>query len=399
VRLLVVVTNYPFPPRTGSALVAYNSLKYLSKQHQIDLAGFQPSDGIPEPVAFVERMDLLPKKQYSKITNIIRYIFYALVGIPPSISSSASGAMKKLVESKLESRHFDAILLFEMNAIQYCPPSSFHKLFVNIEDPESIKMSRMGELPIWSSWKKVKLFLLTRLTMLYEHRVLPKMARVFLLSESDARDLRMKFPNDNFSHMSYGVDRRDSTGIMACEDRENSLIFSGSMFHPANVDGALFLLKDIFPLIIQQCPSAKLWIVGANPDQRIYEAAAKFGDNVVITGKVDDIDYYIKRSTVSICPVRLKIGVQTKILEALSWGTPVVTTSAGNSGINGITGTHMWVEDTPQLLAKRVCELIKGDDWQRLSTQGRQLVAERFSWEDSVTNLENQILASVVSDL
>ena len=185
---------------------------------------------------------------------------------------------------------------------------------------------------------------------------------------------------------------------MTYKARKKTIIFSGNMYHPPNVDGAIFLLKDIFPLIIQQHPHAILWIVGANPDNRIYKAAEKFGDNVVVTGRVENIDDYIKCSTVSICPVRLKIGVQTKILEALSWGTPVVTTSAGNSGINGVTGTHLWVEDTPELIAKRVCDLLKGHDWPKLSKQGRLLVTENFSWKGSVAHLEQHIVSSVVPD-
>jgi glycosyltransferase involved in cell wall biosynthesis len=88
--------------------------------------------------------------------------------------------------------------------------------------------------------------------------------------------------------------------------------------------------------------------------------AGSLGEHVVITGKVDDVSEYLRQAVVSICPVRLKVGVQTKILEALTFGTPVVTTSAGNSGIAGRSGEEMWVEDDPRNFAFRVVSLLRG---------------------------------------
>ena len=117
-----------------------------------------------------------------------------------------------------------------------------------------------------------------------------------------------------------------------------------------------------------------------------------FGEHVVITGRVNDMSEYLQRAKVSICPVRLKIGVQTKILEALSWGTPVVTTSAGNSGIGGCSGSELWVEDELNLFASRVVSLLRGENWQRFSEEGRKLVDERFSWERSAMELEQHIV-------
>lgn len=397
-NVLIVMVNYPFPPRTGSAIVAYNGMKYLSKQHRIDLVCLRPIDGPVEPGVFVERVEFIAQKKLSHIAKWLRYLSYMLMGKPPSVSAYASRSMKNKVRSEIESGKFDAVLMFEMSAIQYCSYSGLHKLIVNIEDPQSIKIRRMADLPIWTIWQKVKFFALVRLTGFYESRHLHKIAKVLLLSEADAHDMSKEGFYNNISHIPYGVDQRDATEIVSYEDREKTIIFSGSMFHPSNIDGALYLLKEIFPLILKIYPSAKLLIVGANPDDRIYKAAVEFGRQVVITGRVDDVAEYIKRATVSVCPVRLKIGVQTKILEALSWGTPVVTTRAGNSGIGGVSGTHLWVEDEQHQFAQRVVELLHGRGWAKLSEEGRKLVEDRFSWESSVAQLEQHIESLVASN-
>lgn len=396
-RLLVVMANYPFPARTGSAIVAYNCMQLLSRRHHIELVCFQPMDKFDEPLECIDRIELIIKNKLSVFAKWGRYFSHMLIGEPPSVSAYASCDLQNKVREVIQGGKFDAILLFEMSVIQFCPSASFHKLVVNIEDPQSIRLYRMGELPILSLWTKAKLFTLAKITSLYEKRVLHKVEKVFLLSEADMHDMQKQGGYTNLAYMSYGVDQRVAAEIVDYENRENAIVFSGNMYHPPNVDGALFFLKDIFPLILRESPAAVLWIVGADPDARIYEAAAVFGKQVVITGRVDDVAGYIKRAAVSVCPVRLKIGVQTKILEALSWGTPVVTTSAGNSGVGGASGTHLWIEDETNLFAEKVCDLLQGQDWKKMSVNGRLLVAERFTWEDSVGQLERHLEALVAT--
>jgi glycosyltransferase involved in cell wall biosynthesis len=315
-----------------------------------------------------------------------------LLGTPVFITEHMSRQMRERVTELTERNKFDAILLYELAAVQYCPPACYKKLIVNLEDPPSIKARRTKDLSVCSLWKKAKLSVHARLTEHYENDILPKVAKVLLLSEEDAKDMREK-GYDNIGCVSYGVNKQPAENIVSFEERtEGMIVFSGSMFHPPNVDGAVFFLRNIFPLVLQEYPAAVLWIVGAQPDTRIRDAAASFGEHVVITGMVNDISEYLRRAKVSICPVRLKIGVQTKILEALSWGTPVVTTSAGNSGIGGCSGSELWVEDEPGIFAGRVVALLRGEGWHQLSEKGLNLAEKDFSWERSAMELEQYIM-------
>ena len=391
-NILVAMTQYPCPPRVGSTIVAYNTIKRLSSRHRVELICFEPNDRDITTDESISRLELVPKKNRSWLSKWTRYLTSMTVGVPSLVSGFHSVAMKVRVQKVLQSREFDAILLFELGAIQYFRRSHFNKIVVNIEDPQSLKQGRLLDLPVWSWWQRTKLILLTRLTAIYERRLLPQMGRVLLLSEADVNDMRAQGNFNNVACIPYGVEQRSSTEIRPFEDRLRVVVFSGSMYHPPNVDGALYLLRDISPEIQRRSPQTVLWIVGAKPDHRIQEAAAPFGRNVVVTGEVEDISQYIKQAAVSVCPVRLKIGVQTKILEAMSWGTPVVTTSAGNRGVSGIPGHHLCVEDDASRFAHAVTELLQGGArWSELSNNGRRLVAEWHAWEASVTRLERHL--------
>ncbi len=391
-KILVVMTHYPYPPRTGSAILAYHTIKALSHKHNIHLISADDEKERGDLAEYVEKIEFIGRKKQPIILKLLKYAFYSLRGFPTWLISSMSTEMERRTAELVAGEHYDAILLYEITAIQYCPESCYEKMVVNVEDPPSIKLSRLRKMGIWPFRKRVGLAILEKMTARYERDVFPQLASVLVLSEADSMDMRNLLGCNNIGYIPYGIDAMPTERIVPHEQRtEDMIVFSGNMHHPPNVDGALFLLRHILLLVLKECPNAKLWIVGASPDRTIFEEAQGFGDHVVITGQVAEISEYLRRATVSVCPVKLKVGVQTKVLEALSCGTPVVTTSAGNSGICGSTGLDLWAEDEPEKFAQRVVSLLRGENWTQLSKNGRELAANRFSWARSAALLENHL--------
>jgi glycosyltransferase involved in cell wall biosynthesis len=391
-KLLVIMARYPFPPQTGSAAVAYNNVKELAKRHSLYLiCGETPKE--PGDVAqLVDRVEIVGRRTFPRFLRLATGFFYMLVGVPTSVSIYASASMRKRVAKLVQEEDFHALLLYEISSIQFCPPSARVRAIVNIEDPPALRLIRLRDLSVWSWWMRLKLGLHARVTKSYERRFLGSMAKVLLLSDADLRDMQNCGGPTNLAQITYGVDQRNDSAIASYKDRvEGMIVLSGNMHHPANVDAVLFFLQQIFDAVLTEYPSATLYIVGAAPDRRIASAASRFGKGVVITGQVPEIAEYLGRARVSICPIRLKIGVQTKILEALALGTPVVTTSAGNSGVGGRPGTELWVEDDSQRFADRVVSLLRGEGWATMSRAGRTLVATRYSWARSAGQLEAYI--------
>jgi glycosyltransferase involved in cell wall biosynthesis len=341
---------------------------------------------------FAEHVEIIGGNDLPALIKRVRALFYLALGIPTAVTLHKSREMSNRVATLIEYERFDAVLIYEMTSIQFCPPVAYKRAIVNIEDPQSMRLSRMMGLSVWSLMERARLFVSATLTARYEKRLLGEMGKVLVLSEADMSDMRKAGAPYNLGQVSYGVESRNPLEIVPFEHRyEDMVVFSGNMYHPPNVDAALFFLQRIFPLVLDRKPTATFWIVGAEPDARIGRASARFGDRVRITGQVNDVTAYLRRARVSVCPVRLKIGVQTKILEALSWGTPVVTTSAGNSGVGGRHGIDLWVDDDPGEFASRVVALLQGKDWARLSEDGRKLVTDRFSWKRSIAQLEQHI--------
>jgi glycosyltransferase involved in cell wall biosynthesis len=387
-NLLVVMRYFPWPPRTGSTLVAYHSIKELAKRHSVSMVCRErPADpgDLVDALKEVHYADADAEQTPAAVTKLA-----ALArGTPALIYNCASRSMQRAVAERASG--VDALVVFEMHAIQYCPASAHGIVVANIEDPPSIKSGLYSKLRVYPRWQRARLLVEGRLLSRYEKRVLPRLARVLLLSRADVALMRERGGHLNLGHVSYGTTPRSERDIAAWDDRaDGAIVFSGTMSHGPNIDAALWLLRNVFPIVLRDVPSAVLSIVGASPDARIVAAARDLPGRVIVTGEVPDMSEHIARARVSVCPVRVAIGVQTKVLEAFAVGTPVVTTSAGNSGIGAVSGKHLWVADDAAQFARRVVELLRGDGWSGMSEGGRRLAAE-LTWQRSADALERYL--------
>lgn len=367
----------------------FGQLRELAGRHEIVLVCCDvPQDREPIPFALraVEVVERSPCPSWRRLLRMVG-------GLPPWVAQVSSLRMRARVRQIALEQSFDAVLLYELNAVQYCPAELRPRALVNVEDPQHLKFRRMRELSVWSRAQRVTLAIHAWMLGSYERRSLGRFGRVLMLSEADARDFSRPTSRSSVAAVPYGVEAPPASDLVPfAERRPGMVVFSGNMFHPPNVDAMLFFLADIFPGILREDAQAQLYVVGADPDPRIRSAAAAYGDHVLITGRVPSVSDYLRKAMVSVCPVRLPIGVQTKVLEALACGTPVVTTFAGNRGIGGVPGRDLWAEDEPEAFGRRVASLLRGEHWQEMAAGGRRLVTERFTWARSAEALEREIV-------
>jgi glycosyltransferase involved in cell wall biosynthesis len=376
--------------------VAHHHLLALASRHELHLVA---GGETPPPAELASRLASVahePPAQGSGARRYARAALHMFRGLPPWIGVFASGRLSAQVRRRWAQGGWDALLAFELGAVQFVPAAAHRRLVVNVEDPQSIRFERMKALDVWSPAQRARLEILARTTRRYERRTLPRLGKVLLLSAADAADFAAEEGHANLGVVPYGVAIPPGADRLPLEGRDRGLlVVSGNMFHPPNVDGVLHLLAEVLPRVLAQRPAARLAIVGADPDPRLRAAATRFGDRVELTGHVPDVSAYLRRAMASLCPVRLRVGVQTKILEALAWGTPVVSTRAGNAGVAGRAGEELWEEDDPAAFAARVVSLLDGHAWTRLSEGGAALVAGRHSWARSAEALDAHLRAVV----
>jgi glycosyltransferase involved in cell wall biosynthesis len=130
------------------------------------------------------------------------------------------------------------------------------------------------------------------------------------------------------THLRAAADRVRKSGIPG----RRQLFFVGGFRHSPNADAMVWFAAEIWPRILAAVPDARLTIAGSSPPPAVRQLAS---DAVTVSGPISD-DELIRRyveATVAIVPLRFGAGVKGKLLEAMRYGAPVVTTSVGTQGL------------------------------------------------------------------
>ena len=110
--------------------------------------------------------------------------------------------------------------------------------------------------------------------------------------------------------------------------------------------------------VTSRIPEARLTIVGRGGNRSDFEAWAD-EEGVNYVGEVESVLDYYHRAALSVCPLRIGSGTRLKILEAMSTGTPVVSTTAGAEGLLESCSRALAIADDPEAFSDAVCRLLR----------------------------------------
>jgi len=156
-----------------------------------------------------------------------------------------------------------------------------------------------------------------------------------------------------------------------------NLLFVGAFQHPPNEDSIHYFVKEVFPIVKQELPGVRLFIVGNDPTPCVKALESL---DVMVTGWVKDITPFFESARVFVAPLRYGAGVKGKIGQSLSYGLPVVTTSIGAEGMDLIDGCNALIADTPRCFAEKVIKLYSQQSlWQSLSNNSIAYVDSNYA--------------------
>lgn len=131
----------------------------------------------------------------------------------------------------------------------------------------------------------------------------------------------------------------------------------GSMNWFPSRSAAIRLVKRIWPLVKDQVPSAKLFIAGWKANTYLGEYRGLI-DVEIAENLAHPVDFFSRVAVMVYAPSRGS-GMKIKVLEAMAYGVPVVTTWEGVEGINVTNGHECFVEEDDVAIATRVATLLR----------------------------------------
>jgi glycosyltransferase involved in cell wall biosynthesis len=172
------------------------------------------------------------------------------------------------------------------------------------------------------------------------------------------------------------------------------VLFAGAMWRRENSDGAAWLLREVWPTVLQQVPDAELVVAGAGPSDEVTALAAA-AHGVQVTGEVPDLLPYYARASMFVAPMFVGGGLKFKVAQAMLCGLPAVVTENAGEGIVGrAPAAALWaVTDDPQRTAEAlVAGLREPDAARRTGEAAAAWAKEQWSFARSLDQLSRRYL-------
>lgn len=164
----------------------------------------------------------------------------------------------------------------------------------------------------------------------------------------------------------------------------------GAMDWLPNAEAIEWFLKAVWPVVHQQTPGFKFFFAGRNmPAKYKYMDV----DGISCMGEVADADAFIANKKILIVPLRSGGGVRIKILEAMSAGKLVISTSIGMQGIDAEAGKHFLLADDAETFAAQISwALSHPREAELMIANTRQLMLNKYDANTIAASLSSRVL-------
>jgi len=379
-RILVLANVTPWPPRGGAQLRVRHLLERVARRHEVVLGCHMWSEADRDSVAELNRRGLATVGGMIRFPSRQRWAFdaamHGLRGLPPETVQLQAAELHQLVRDGA----YDLLQVEETLLAPYfrSMPHDRHRHRVltlhNVHFLQDLRLARIEPSLRWQASRRFN----AAWMRFYEPRVAASVDRVIATSDDDGALLQTRAPGVQADVIPNGVDTRALEPLPSA-DGPPALLFVGSMNYRPCVDAAVWLVREILPLLRRTHPGLHVWIVGRCP---LPEVLALAGDDVTVTGEVEDVEPYYRRATLAVVPLRAGGGTRLKILEAMALGRAVVSTTVGAEGLRVADDTHLALADDAPTMARTIAALLNDEPRRsRLERAARALVEAAYDWD------------------
>jgi sugar transferase (PEP-CTERM/EpsH1 system associated) len=379
VRILFVVGRAPYPPLRGDQVRAWHQLRMLSRAHAVEVLALDRED--PAAARALSGLGVRVAWSPSPLAGrAIRVVRHAASGLPLQAALFDLDVHRRALGEAL-SRGADVVHVQLVRLAPLLPAGGRAPCVVDLVDALSQNIARRAARdrgPTRAFWR-----LEARRLRALEANVIARAAHSVVVSDADREALG---GGPRLSTVPNGVD-----GVRFAFDgavRANAdIVFTGNLGYFANADAAAWFAHEAFPRVREGRRSARFLIAGARPSRAVRALGRLSG--VTVLGPVEDMAAVIRAARVAVAPLQSGSGQQSKILEAMACGTPVVASPLALAGIAAQDGRDLRVGADAAGTAAAVLELLEDDDLAaRHAGAGRRLVDEVYTWERSAALLE-----------
>jgi polysaccharide biosynthesis protein PslH len=389
-KILMISSTFPYPPTKGGTHGrTFNLLKVMAREYPIMMVAQRSPDVTDEEVAklshFVEELVLFPRPAdvktsiLGKIKNVGQFI---LEGTPPNVRFLHSSAMQHWIDTAIKENKFQAITAEHSANEVFIRPEWKECLRTAIDIHSSVYRTCHNQLETGTSSHELRDRLFLPLLRRYEQQTVRKFSQIIVTTDEDEQQMKEFAPDGEIYLVPNGVDL-DIFPYRSVDPGGHKLVFVGGLDYFVNIDAAIFLGREILPLVQEKYPDTTLTLVGSNPSAEVLALAERQG--ITVTGRVPSIAEYLHQATVAVIPLRTGFGMKFKTLESMAAGVPIVGSDRALEGIE-VDSANVSLR---ALRANQVSEYVAAigrlfEDRtlrETLSQNGRALIEREYTWE------------------
>ena len=356
-RVLVLAQRLPYAPNRGDRLRVYHSLREIATHAKVDVAAIVHDE---EEAAQAGDLDGLAESvvtaRVPRLWNVVRAGTSLLGRTPLTHVLLDSPALVPALNALVRRNRPDVILAFcsSMARFALARPLVDIPCVIDMIDADSAKWATLAEgsrMPQRRIYQRE-----ARLLGKFEVVAMQRAFTTLVVNEKERAALEALAPDTRVQVVENGVDL-DAFRPPSQPVDSASVVFCGVMNYGPNEQGAVWLARDVWPLVRAARPGARLVLVGSSPSRQVRGLASETL-GVRVTGAVPDVRPYLWDAAVAAAPLHVARGVQNKVLEAIAAGLPCVVTPAVAEGLPREVMPACGVSEDARQFASALCDFL-----------------------------------------
>ena len=364
-RTLFLTHRLPYAPNRGDRIRAFHLLQAIASFSDVDLVSLVHDREEASHVKDLAQLAHVSSVPVSRRRNLLLAAPSLLGATPLTHVLLDSPSLQSSLE-RARARQPDVVLAYCSGMARFAlTPSLNHLPFVlDMVDVDSYKWACLADTVPWPFRPVYRRE--ARTLRVFEALATRRARATLVVNDREREALQGIVPGATIAVVPNGIDvsafERPWKGLPRRD--QGMVVFCGVMDYPPNEQAVLWFGREVWPLVLGQCPDACFLVVGSNPTSALRTLAAEL-PNIQVTGSVARVQPFLWRATVSVAPLQVARGVQNKVLEALAAGLPVVTTPAVMEGLPIEAWPACAVGHDVQGFARSVLRLLKMTQCQR----------------------------------
>lgn len=394
-RILQVAQKNTFPPFDGGKLAMLSMAKGLKNQgHTIEqfFANTPSHPALAAPPDSPFKVFTFPLDTQPKASGALHNLLFSSRSY--NVSRFVSEALAKALETQIEAGQYDIIQAESIYGMAMLEPIR-HRIQVPV-----VCRAHNAEFLIWQRKARGErnpvlrhyLNLMAARLRRDELNLLSQANAIVPISEVDLEHFRQLGFNGKAFVSGVSCDLQPA-GEARPGHQEASLFHLGAMNWLPNVEAVDWFVDSIWPRLKQHFPQLSFRLAGLSMPERFKKLEAQG----IFSETADDAAAFMEKSGIMIVPLQSGSGIRVKIIEGLSLGKVIISTSVGIEGIPVQPGKHLFVANTADEFIRVLEKLFEEPELAGAISKNARIFAQHHFHPDSLAKSLAQFYQTVIN--